>query len=258
MLIPLLQNNQQGTGIAVPTTTCLVLDLSIGVAMSPMTMVATGGAGGPYTFSASGLPSGIVLSSAGVMSGTPLEDGTFPYFVFVTDSALHIGTVTCSVTVGGLGDDGFGIIRYLDVISPATVVSTETDGFGELVQVDGIETWEDFGIMVPYQQNLVMKIEYQRHGKTLSDTIPFEIPNRYVTYIRHYVLARCLEHEGPGQDLALAAHFDSRWTAGIERVKRRRNAMSYQKSMVMGGATSVRGQKPPRVRYPWAYGPVVR
>ncbi len=259
MLIPLLQNNQQvGSGAPVPSTTCLILMLSLNEPMVPATMVGTGGAGGPYTFSATGLPPGISLSSSGVMSGTPTLDGDFPYTVFVTDSAATQGTVHCSTSVTGLGDDGLGIIRFLDVISPAEVVSSETDGFGELVQVDGIETWEDFGIMVPYQQNLVMKIEYQRHGKQLTDLVPFEIPDRYITYIRHYVLARCLEREGPGQDLELAAHFQARWLAGVERVNRRRNAMSYQKSMVMGGSTSVRGQKPPRVRYPWNYGTVVR
>ncbi len=154
--------------------------------------------------------------------------------------------------------DGFGIIRYLDEISNADVLVTE-DGFGDLVQVDGIDTFEDFGIIGPvYRENLNLRIEYRRRGKTLSDDQPFEIPHRYTTYVRHYVLARALEREGPGQDLKLAAHFDARFQAGIARMLKRKNAMNYARAYVMGGSSSVRGQKPPRPRLPYQYGTVVR
>ncbi len=154
--------------------------------------------------------------------------------------------------------DGYGIIRYLDEISTATVLLT-ADGFGDLVQVDGIDTFEDFGIIGPvYRENLNLRIEYRRRGKTLSDEQPFEIPDRYTVYVRHYVLARALEREGPGQDLKLSAHFDARFQAGLARMLKRKNAMAYQKSSVMGGHSSVRGQKPPRPRLPYSYGTVVR
>ncbi len=154
--------------------------------------------------------------------------------------------------------DGYGIIRFLDEISTADVLVTE-DGFGDLVQVDGIDTFEDFGIVGPvYRENLNLRIEYRRRGKTLSDEQPFEIPDRYTTYVRHYVLARALEREGPGQDLKLSAHFDARFQAGIARMLKRKNAMNYARTYVMGGSSSVRGQKPPRPRLPYQYGTVVR
>ena len=62
-------------------------------------MTGSGGAGGPYTFTATGLPSGLSISSGGTISGTPTSSGTFPYTVTVTDSKGNKGTVNCSVTV---------------------------------------------------------------------------------------------------------------------------------------------------------------
>ena len=62
-------------------------------------MVGSGGAGGPYTFSATGLPAGLTMSSTGTISGTPTVNGTFNYTVTVTDKNGNSGTVNCSVTV---------------------------------------------------------------------------------------------------------------------------------------------------------------
>ena len=42
----------------------------------PVSLVAAGGTGGPYTWTASNLPAGLSLSSAGVLSGTPSTDGS--------------------------------------------------------------------------------------------------------------------------------------------------------------------------------------
>ncbi len=198
-----------------------------------------------------------------IQNGGPLSPGA-PFQIFT----LQPGTGTIPiipdvpppqpVVEESISGDGLGIIRYLGDISNADVLVT-ADGFGDLVQVDGIHTFEDFGIIGPvYKENLSLRIEYRRRGKTLSTEQPFEIPDRYTTYIRHYVLARALEREGPGQDLKLSAHFDARFQAGIARMLKRKNAMSYQKSSVMGGSSSVRGSKPPRPKLPYQYGTVVR
>jgi hypothetical protein len=85
----------------------------------------------------------------------------------------------------------------------------------------------------------------------------FEIPERYQSYVRHYAQARALEREGEGQDLALAAHYQSRYEAGIKRMLKRQHAMAYQQKIVMGGRPSIMGKKP-MVRLPWNYGKVVR
>ena len=81
------------------SATCVSITAVQGVAITPVTMTATGGAGGPYTFSASGLPNGLTMSSTGTISGMPTVSGTFPYTVTIKDAAGNIGTFNCSVTV---------------------------------------------------------------------------------------------------------------------------------------------------------------
>jgi hypothetical protein len=62
-------------------------------------LTAAGGTGTGYTFSATGLPAGMTISSTGTISGTPTVSGIFNYTVTVKDSAGNTGTVNCSVTV---------------------------------------------------------------------------------------------------------------------------------------------------------------
>ncbi len=89
-----------GQGPAGPiNASCLVLSPTQGIAITPQTMLGSGGAGGPYTFIASGLPSGLTMSSGGTLSGTPTVSGTFPYSVLIIDSAAGTGGVGCSLTV---------------------------------------------------------------------------------------------------------------------------------------------------------------
>ena len=61
---------------------------------------ATGGSG-PYTWrvSAGNLPSGLTLSTAGIISGTPVTEGTSTFTVQVTDSASHTATRSYTFTV---------------------------------------------------------------------------------------------------------------------------------------------------------------
>ena len=82
-----------------PTANCVTINATEGTAITPVTMVASGGCGGPYTFKATGLPPGLTMSSSGTISGTPTASGTFPYTVTVTDNCGDTGTVNCSVTV---------------------------------------------------------------------------------------------------------------------------------------------------------------
>lgn len=153
-------------------------------------------------------------------------------------------------------DDGFGIIRDLTGISDTDVIS---DGFGDLVQVNGVNVFEDYGILGPvFNEANNVRIEYRRRGATLSPNQDFEIPDRYTVYVRHFAQARSLERQGKGQDLILAAHYQSRYEAGVKRMLKRKQAMQFQRAYVLGGASSIRGQKPPRPRLPWNYGTVVR
>src|ERR1019366_5364440 len=81
------------------SATCAAITAVQGVAITPVTMIASGGVGGPYTFSATGLPAGITMSSTGTISGTATVNGTFSYTVTVKDSAGNTGSFNCSVTV---------------------------------------------------------------------------------------------------------------------------------------------------------------
>lgn len=65
-----------------------------------VTFTSTGGAGGNVwsVFSGS-LPSGLTLSPAGVLSGTPTVDGAFTFSVRVTDSASSTDTRSIAMTV---------------------------------------------------------------------------------------------------------------------------------------------------------------
>ena len=76
------------TPAALVITTSSLPAGTVGTAYTATTLAATGGTP-PYTWSvASGaLPSGLSLSSAGVVSGTPTASGTFSVTLKVTDSA---------------------------------------------------------------------------------------------------------------------------------------------------------------------------
>jgi len=82
-----------------PTAACVSIQAVEYAAITPATLVGGAGAGAPYTFSATGLPTGLSISSGGVISATPTVNGTFPYTVTITDKAANKGTLSCSVTV---------------------------------------------------------------------------------------------------------------------------------------------------------------
>ncbi len=113
-----------------PGATCVAINAVLGAPITPVTMVGSGGAGGPYTFTATGLPAGLTISGGGAISGTPTVSGTFNYTVTVTDSAGNAGTVNCSVTVAtasnlicpSVSSDDVGVPFY----SPAITISGGT------------------------------------------------------------------------------------------------------------------------------------
>ena len=47
----------------------------------------------PYTWTATGLPPGLTISSAGIISGTPTTTGTYSVTVTVTDSSAPVAAV---------------------------------------------------------------------------------------------------------------------------------------------------------------------
>lgn len=59
---------------------------TVGTAYPSFQFTATGGTT-PYTWTATGLPAGLTLSTAGLLSGTPTAGGSFNVTVTVTDSS---------------------------------------------------------------------------------------------------------------------------------------------------------------------------
>ena len=97
------------TVTAVPAITLAVLPNALAAgtegAVYPQTAIAAMGGTAPYTFSVSSgaLPTGLILSAAGVLSGTPMAAGTFPFTVTATDSSIgtgpHTGSQSYTVTI---------------------------------------------------------------------------------------------------------------------------------------------------------------
>jgi uncharacterized protein YhjY with autotransporter beta-barrel domain len=89
--------------VAAPTiaiTPATLADATAGSAYAPVSLVASGGIG-PYSFTLSSgpLPNGMSISTAGVVSGTPTQSGTFPITVHAQDANGQTGTLSYSLQV---------------------------------------------------------------------------------------------------------------------------------------------------------------
>ena len=112
-----------------PTPTCASLGNAVlNASISPLTLGAAGGVGGPYTFSASGLPAGLNLTTSGVLSGTPTVSGTFSVTITVTDSAGNTGSGACTFTIAPRPGAVCAII--LNAVQGVPLVPTGLTGTG--------------------------------------------------------------------------------------------------------------------------------
>jgi subtilase family serine protease len=68
-------------------------------ASASLQITAADSGGGALTFSASGLPPGLSISSTGLISGTPTAAGTYPVTVTATDPAQVSGSAAFTITV---------------------------------------------------------------------------------------------------------------------------------------------------------------
>jgi hypothetical protein len=76
-----------------------------GTAVS-LQMHATDSGGASLTYTASGLPTGLSISSAGLISGTPSTAGTYNTTVTATDTTGAFGTTSFTWTISGGGGSG--------------------------------------------------------------------------------------------------------------------------------------------------------
>ncbi len=75
---------------------------TVGTAISSFTLSASGGTA-PYTWTGTGLPPGITVSSAGTVSGTPTTAGTYTATVTATASSGGSGSASFTFTISGGG-----------------------------------------------------------------------------------------------------------------------------------------------------------
>jgi hypothetical protein len=92
--------NGSGTQFGVTTTSGQLATVVVNAVYPGATLTAANGTA-PYTWAitSGALPTGLSLSSAGVLSGTPTAFGTFNFTVTVTDSATPPHTATASLSV---------------------------------------------------------------------------------------------------------------------------------------------------------------
>ncbi|MEV1115748.1 S8 family serine peptidase [Actinosynnema sp. NPDC049800] len=119
----------------------------VGTAVS-LQLSASGGTA-PYTFSATGLPAGLSISSSGLVSGTPTATGTSSVTVTATDSASRTGSTTFTWTVTSTGGSCDAVTNGTDVTigdnsdvsSPIALTCATNASATTSVQVDIVHTY---------------------------------------------------------------------------------------------------------------------
>lgn len=107
-----------------------------------------------------------------------------------------------------------------------------------------------------YSDTANTRVEYFRLGKDL-DEYGIELPARFTKYVEFYAQARCLERDGPGQDMALSQHFMGRFEDGVSRMVRRLGDVKRQRVGAIGSAGKL-PTKPSLARLPWRFGRQIR
>jgi hypothetical protein len=107
-----------------------------------------------------------------------------------------------------------------------------------------------------YSDDANTRVEYFRLGKDWDEN-GSELPERFLKHVEYYAQAKCLERDGPGQDLKLAGHFMERFDSGVRRMVRR---LGENKRAVLGqiGSPGRMPTVPPLARLPWRYGRQIR
>jgi large repetitive protein len=123
------------SGYFVPACTATIVvtdpatsDGAVNAAFS-QTFTATGGTGALTFATASPLPAGLALSTAGVLSGTPTQPGTFPVTVVATDANGCTGTgATYTLVIA---------CQTIAVTNPATATGTANAPFSQTFTASG-------------------------------------------------------------------------------------------------------------------------
>jgi hypothetical protein len=90
--------NQVGLTVTSPSS---LSNGTVGVAYTPVTYTASGGTGAGYTWSCTGLPSGLNMNNGGVLSGTPAagSQGSYTAVCTVRDSGNNTAQSSLALTI---------------------------------------------------------------------------------------------------------------------------------------------------------------
>jgi Putative Ig domain/Bacterial Ig domain len=102
------------------------------------TMMASGG-GGSYAFGVTAglVPAGLVLSSTGILAGTPLVGGTFSFTVTAADTLGGSASHTYTVTIAGTSPVGATLSWVTSGLTAAIDVANLNDGSGHFGLASG-------------------------------------------------------------------------------------------------------------------------
>jgi len=143
--------------------------------------------------------------------------GTIKYHVDDDGSTLMEDIITQEVD--GTMTGGFGILRYRATTDGNTFSSGGP--WGTPTQIH------------PSAENI--KVEVIRLGRNLA-THPIELPDAYTKYVIFGAMSRALRRDGPGQDLALADHYEQRFEMGVDRMVKKLNKMQPERVGRFGGS----------------------
>ena len=109
-----------------PTLTTLALPNAVVGIPYAVTLGASGGKA-PYTYTATGLPAGLTLSTDGVLSGTPLQAGSRTVTITVTDDQGQTGQQAYPITVA----------TDLAVVTPSLIDGVQDAAYGQTLAAIG-------------------------------------------------------------------------------------------------------------------------
>lgn len=178
-----------------------------------------------------------------------LQDDGINTIRLVRVPAANAGTFTVTGT--------WGILRSLTDLSTETVTGT----WGVPRRIPAMHPMVgEFGIpRRPNKEYRNCRVEYWRNPIAVSDgRDTFELPNRYVKYLRWYAMWKAYERTGPGQDLELAEHYKTRWDAAVVNAGTRQDRVKKARVGILGGFGGRRMGRPPYPSMPWQYARPVR
>jgi hypothetical protein len=101
------------------------------------------------------------------------------------------------------------------------------------------------------------RLEYFAQHPTITASSVIDLPRSYAKTIRHYVLWKAYERNGPGQSPKLAIHYMQRWVAGVMRAKEIRSSLCAAMPSTLSGGERTR-RRIARPIMPPEYGRIVR